>query len=110
MVTARHAFDTRSRTPRRDTLVAMEKNPNPPLPAIENLMQRADEFARREPAKAIASGLGAGFLIHLLPLRAISSLVVGIAFTCARPVLLFLGLMKAGELCRTNQQNTDRHE
>ncbi len=106
----RHTFDTRSRTPRRDTVIAMEKNPNTPLPAIESIMQRADDFARREPAKAVVSGLGAGFLLNLLPLRAITSALVAIAFTCLRPALLFLGLMKACEFCRTHKPHNDRHE
>ena len=88
----------------------MAKKTNPPLPPIESIMQRADDFARREPAKAIVSGFGAGFLINLLPLRAITSLVVGIAFSCLRPALLFLGLMKACEFCRTNKPHNDRHE
>ncbi|MEO6740642.1 MAG: hypothetical protein ABIP20_10335 [Chthoniobacteraceae bacterium] len=88
----------------------MAKRTNTPLPVIEAVIQRADDFARREPAKAVVSGFGAGFLINLLPLRAIASLLVGIAFSCLRPVLLFLGVMKACEFCRTNKQPTDRHE
>ena len=73
-------------------------------------MLRADDFARREPAKAIVSGFGAGFLINLLPLRAIASTLLAIAFSCLRPALLFLGLMKACEFCRTNKQPANRHE
>ena len=103
-------FDTRSRTPRCDTLIAMAKKTKTPPPAIETIMQRADDFARREPAKAVVSGFGAGFLLNLLPLRAIASVFVAIAFSCLRPALLFLGLMKACEFCRTNKPNNDRHE
>ena len=88
----------------------MAKQTKTPPPAIETIMQRADDFARREPAKAIVSGFGAGVLINLLPLRAIASALVGIAFCFVRPALLFLGLMKACEFCRTNKPPTDRHE
>lgn len=89
---------------------AMAKQTKTPPPAIESIMQRADDFARREPAKAVVSGFGAGFLLNLLPLRAIASALVAIAFSCLRPALLFLGLMKACEFCRTNKTHTDRHE
>ena len=88
----------------------MAKRSKTPLPAIETVIQRADDFARREPVKAVVSGFGAGFLINLLPLRAIASVLVGIAFSGLRPVLLFLGLMKACEFCQTNKPSNDRHE
>ena len=88
----------------------MAKRTKIPPPAIETVMLRADDFARREPAKAIVSGFGAGFLINLLPLRAIASTLLAIAFSCLRPALLFLGLMKACEFCRTNKQPANRHE
>lgn len=106
----RNVFDTRSRTPRNDTLVAMAKRTKTPPPAIERIMRYADGFARREPAKALVSGFGAGFLLNLLPLRMIASTLVAIAFSCLRPALLFLGLMKACEFCRTNKPSNDRHE
>ena len=69
----------------------MAKKTNPPLPPIESLMQRADDFARREPTKAVVSGFGAGFLINLLPLRAIASLLVGIASPASGPPCFFSG-------------------
>ena len=63
-------------------------------------LRKSDEFARREPTKAVASALGAGFLINLLPIAAIAGALVAVLFAMARPVLLFLGLMKAFEFCR----------
>ena len=72
-------------------------------------MQRAEDFAKREPTKAVVSGFGAGFLLNLLPLGAIASTLAGIAFAFVRPALLFLGLMKACEFCRTKKQTND-HE
>lgn len=73
-------------------------------------MLRADDFARREPAKAVASAFGAGFLLNLLPLGAIAGALVGIAFAFVKPVLLFLGIVKATEYCRTQTLTVPRHE
>jgi len=73
-------------------------------------MQRADEYARREPSKAVVSAFGAGFLLNLLPLSAIAAALVGIAFSLVRPALLFLGLLKACEMGRSQVQTPSRHE
>jgi hypothetical protein len=67
---------------------------------LDHWLSEADEFARREPAKAVASAFGAGFLINLLPIGALVGTVATLAFAFVRPVLLFLGLMKAFELTR----------
>lgn len=63
-------------------------------------MNRADDFARHEPTKAIVSAAGVGFLLNLLPIGAIVGGLVTAAFGLARPVLLFLGLLKAFEFLR----------
>ena len=55
--------------------------------------------------KAVVSAFGAGFLLNLLPIGAIVGAVTGIAFAMARPVLLFLGLLKACDLVRTATKN-----
>jgi len=89
----------------RDDLCDMKTDTPPNSPAtIDGMMQRADEFARREPLRASMSAFGAGFLLNLLPLSTIASALVGIAFSFLRPVLLFLGLYKACELCRCKTQ------
>lgn len=79
-------------------------HPNQPIQSnqrgLDEWLGEADEFARREPAKAVASAFGAGFLINLLPLGAVVGTLVAVAFALMRPVLLFLGLMKAFELTR----------
>ena len=72
--------------------------------------QLADDFARREPAKAVVSAFGAGILLNLLPFSAIAAALVGIAFSLVRPALLFLGLLKACEFYRTQNETTNRHE
>ena len=59
----------------------------------------AEAFARREPGKAVASAVGAGLLLHLLPVRAICGALAAVAVAVARPALIFLGMMKLSELC-----------
>lgn len=70
-----------------------------PTSQTTRIAQCADDFARREPTKAVISAFGAGFLLNLLPLGAIVAAIVGIALALVRPALLFLGLFKACELC-----------
>ena len=60
---------------------------------------QAEEFARKEPGKAVASAVGAGFLLNVLPVRAILGALGTVAFVLVRPALLFLGLLKAWEIC-----------
>lgn len=67
---------------------------------------RAEAFARDEPAKAVASAFGAGLLLTLLPVGAIVRLFAAILFALARPVLLGLGLRKTWELCLNEKPPT----
>ena len=95
-------FSTRTVKHRVDSLNAM---PNKPVsdsvePNPTNWLDCADDYARREPVKAVVSAFGAGFLVNLLPIGAVVGALTGIAFLVLRPVLLFLGLMKACELWR----------
>lgn len=68
-------------------------------------LTQADDYARQEPTKAIVSAAGAGFLINLLPIGAIVGALAAVAFALARPLLLFLGLMKAYEFLRSKPTN-----
>ena len=77
---------------------------------LDDLLERADDFARREPLRATVSAFGAGFLLNLLPLGAIAAALVAIAFSLVRPALLFLGLYKACDLCRSKFNPTPNHE
>ena len=89
----------------------MKKQNSTPSPrGIDSLLERADDFARRDPTRASVSAFGAGFLLNLLPLGAIAAALVGIAFSLVRPALLFLGLYKACELGRAKTQPAERHE
>ena len=58
-------------------------------------LSEAEEFAKREPAKALACAFGTGLLLHLLPTRATTAVFSALV----RPVLLCLGLIKAMEVC-----------
>jgi hypothetical protein len=71
------------------------------LGQVDVWLDQADEYARQEPMKALVSAFGAGFLINLLPIGAIVGALTGVAFAMARPVLLFLGLIKACDLVRS---------
>jgi hypothetical protein len=62
-------------------------------------LHRAEEFARRDPAKAMATAFGAGLLLNFLPSRFIVGAVTAVAVPFMRPTLLALGLYKAFEIC-----------
>ena len=67
----------------------------------------SEAFARREPAKAVVTAVGAGFLLHLLPVRAILGALTAVAFALARPALLFLGMLKLSEICPCKKEPKD---
>ena len=73
---------------------------------FERWMQRADEYAKREPTKAMVSAFGTGLLLHMLPLGRIAAATTGIAFSMMRPAMLFLGLRKACDLCLKQPQHS----
>lgn len=73
---------------------------------LDDLMNRADDYARREPTRATVSAFGAGVILNLLPLGAIAALIVDAAFALVRPALLALGLLRAFELLRAKTSTT----
>ena len=83
-----------------------ETPPRPP----EDLLKRAEDFARREPAQAVAAAFGGGLLLNLLPLGAIGAALAGLAFSCIRPALLFLGLLKVCEYCGAPTPTSQHHD
>ncbi len=90
----------------RDELVGdMEpqtrKPKDKPADQVGLWLNKADDFARDEPTKAMVSAFGAGFLINLLPIGALIGGLVALAFSLARPALLFFGLLKAVEFVNT---------
>ncbi len=63
------------------------------------LMDCSDDYARREPVKAVSKAFVAGLFLSLLPLGALAEMLVAVAISLLRPGLFFLGLLKARELC-----------
>ncbi len=72
--------------------------------SIHRLVREAEEFARKEPAKAVATAFGAGLLLNLLPTRVIVGTITAVAVPFMRPALLALGLIKACEMCCTDSK------
>ena len=68
-------------------------------------LKKADDYARQEPTKAVLSAASAGFILNLLPIGAIVGALAAVAFALVRPVLLFLGLLKAVEFLRCKSTN-----
>ncbi len=66
----------------------------------DDLLHRSDDFIRHDPTKAVATAFGVGFLLQLLPLRALASTLVFLGLLLLRPVLFFLGVLKAFDLAR----------
>jgi len=77
-------------------------NDNTPASPLEFSVRRTlgdlKEFARREPAQAVAAAIGVGLLINLLPSRMVTGTVAIVGAALVRPVLLSLGVTKAMEL------------
>lgn len=77
-----------------------EVSPSPPLDfSVRRTLDDLKEFARREPAQAVAAAIGVGLLINLLPSRMVTGTVAIVGAALVRPVLLSLGVTKAMELC-----------
>lgn len=66
---------------------------------LSGLLQKAEDYARREPAKAAAAAFGAGLLLNVIPPRLIIGTVAAVTVPFVRPALFALGLLKAFELC-----------
>jgi len=61
---------------------------------ITQLLAHSDEFARQEPTKAVVSAFSIGLLLNFLPIGIIVGAVASLVFALARPILLFLGLLR----------------
>jgi hypothetical protein len=66
---------------------------------LQQMVEKTEDYVRREPAMAVAMAFGAGLLLKLLPTKAVSRPVAAIAVKLLPPTLLGLGLLKAFELC-----------
>jgi hypothetical protein len=105
------AANTRESTTRDDSAGAMEATDLERVrsQSLDEILEKADDYARQEPMKAVVAAFGAGFLLNLLPVGAIVGALTAIAFSVARPVLLFLGLLKLCDLYRNKTTDID-HE
>lgn len=89
------------------TLASMKTNSTDysPLHPIEasfhQLMEKTEQFVRREPVKAVAVAFGTGVILKVLPPRAIAKPLVMLTAKLLPPALIGLGLIKALELARS---------
>ena len=61
---------------------------------LEALARDASLYAREEPAKALGTAFGVGFLFALLPIGRVLSALLGLLMQLFRPALLLLGFVK----------------
>ncbi|WP_395748476.1 hypothetical protein [Prosthecobacter sp.] len=78
------------------------KTPHPADLCLQRALERAEDYVRREPTKAVGAALGAGLLLTLLPARSLVRPIASLGATLLPPALLGLGLIKAFELCCQN--------
>jgi hypothetical protein len=58
---------------------------------LNDLHTQTEQYVRDNPAQAVLSAIGAGFVLRLLPLGAIVGLLVRLALSLARPALFIYG-------------------
>ncbi len=71
-------------------------------------MQRATEYARREPGKTAAAAFSAGLLLTVLPLRPIAAGLLKAAFSLVPSALLVIGLRKTCACCCAQDADLER--
>ena len=59
-----------------------------------------EKYATKQPTRAVAAAVGAGFLLNLLPISKIVGALTGAVLTFARPLLLGVGVLKICDYCR----------
>lgn len=52
------------------------------------------------PGKAVGAAFGVGLVLSFLPVGKIAGMLIDVAFSLVRPVLLVTGLLKISECCR----------
>lgn len=75
--------------------------PSPPRPAedfVQNLVDDAATYAKRDPTKAVLTAFGVGLLLNILPTRFIAGTVSTVATTVLKPTLMTLGVIKVCEI------------
>lgn len=72
--------------------------PKPAELCIQDLLDKTENFVRKEPTTAVAIAVGAGLLLKLLPTRALVSTITEVTVRLLPPALMTLGVIKAFEL------------
>lgn len=68
--------------------------------ALDPLISSIENYARKEPTKAVSAAFGAGLILTLLPVGGI----VRLLFIALRPLLLILGFIKLYEEIESRRQ------
>jgi hypothetical protein len=69
----------------------------------DQIVQRAEAYAKEEPVKAASAAFGLGILLALLPIGGIVAGVSRLLFLLARPLLMILGVVKVFEHWETSR-------
>ncbi len=76
---------------------------------VRKRYEKCENCVRKSPTKAVLGAVGAGYLLHRLPIRAILVTQVRILAAVAPPVLLLFGAGKLFEFLQ-KQELENRHE
>jgi uncharacterized protein YacL len=79
---------------------------HPAEQCLQQVLQRTEDYVRREPVTAMVAAIGAGLLLKLLPARAVARPLASLAMAILPSALLGLGVMKALELCSQHCHDT----
>lgn len=77
--------------------------------AVKATLRETEEHIRHEPIKAVLYAALAGYLMRMLPMRAILSGVARLLLSAVQPTLLIMGAAKAWDACRQSpsQEQTE---
>lgn len=75
------------------------ESPHPAELCLQRVLEKTEDYVRREPAMAVAVAFGAGLLLKLLPTRIVARPIATVAVKLLPSTLLGLGVLKAFELC-----------
>jgi hypothetical protein len=70
--------------------------------SLDPLISSVENYARKEPTKAVSAAFGAGLILTLLPVGGILRLL----FIALRPLLLILGFIKLYEEIESRRHQT----
>jgi hypothetical protein len=65
---------------------------------VNEFIQKTAEEVRKQPVKSLVWAFFVGIFLTVFPIGRMLGLLTGIAFGLLRPILLWLGLVKASEI------------